>query len=133
MAQSQIRKTNWKEKVGRWTVLMVFLFVGLWVNEWLDSAGKLPHEEKTLIKTPDNWFIGESRDCISMPTEPRGYAFSRVDCAVEGRQAAPYQHMKIRFWGHKGQPENALIYWNCLREEDRFTCRETSAFRKPRP
>jgi hypothetical protein len=131
MAQSQVRKANWKEKIGGWTVLILFLFVGLWVKEWLDSAGKLPHEEETLIRASDNWFIGESRDCISIPTEPRGYAFSRIDCGAQG-QAARYRRMKIRFWGRKGQPENAIIYWNCLRKEDRFTCRETSAFRKPR-
>jgi hypothetical protein len=94
----------------------------------LDAAGNVPHNEESLITAQENWLVGESKDCSSVPLDApaegkeRGYALSYVSC-----DDGPVRQMKIRFWGREEQPESALVRWRCTREDGGFTCTEVSA------
>ena len=91
----------------------------------------IPHRTESLITAQGNWFVGESKSCSSVPfTAPSegketGYALSSIAC-----DDGPVRQVKIRFWGRQEQPEYAIVYWKCTREDDGFTCLELSGVPK---
>ncbi len=110
---------------GCFAVLIVACLLAGRLYDWLDAEGNVPHQEESLITAQENWFVGENKDCSSVPlgapSEGRknGYALSYIYC-----DDGPVHQVKIRFWGREEQPEYALVHWKCTREDSGFTCAE---------
>ena len=81
-----------------------------------DQAGWMSHVTETTITVPGDWLVGEMKPCESRGAD----AFAEMDCGgLNDKQ------MRVTFWGRAQQPEYAVAYWNCTRNDDDFTCRET--------
>jgi hypothetical protein len=102
-----------------------------WAYTGIDSIGWMGHREDSVITAQANWFVGESKDCMSYPLDdktaqsikkPTGYAISQISC-----DGGPEHNVKITFFGRTEQPEYAWVSWRCTRNEDSFTCKQTGA------
>ena len=97
----------------------------------MDTSGMIPHTQDSSITAQGNWFVGESKECYSYPLiaslatgQPYGYALNRVNC-----DDGPLHNVNIKFFGRVAQPEYAVVYWRCTREEDEFACYERYGLR----
>jgi hypothetical protein len=108
--------------------LIVYAFVAAFA--FIDGSGWIPHSEETVITAQANWFIGESKDCSSVPLEPstatvsgrnKGFAMSRIEC-----DGGPEHRLNITFYGRTEQPEYVQVQWKCTRESEGLTCKELS-------
>ena len=115
--------------IGVLILIIVLVGVGVGGYTGLDSAGWIPHSEDTVITAQANWFVGESKNCMSAPLNAQaartlnkaaGYAISQVSC-----DDGPEHNVKITFYGRVEQPEYEWVQWRCTRNEDSFTCRQT--------
>ena len=43
--------------------------IGYGTYQGLDSVGLVPHREDSIITAQANWFLGESKDCLSYPVD----------------------------------------------------------------
>jgi len=95
----------------------------------LDSLGWVPHHENSVVTAQANWFVGESKDCLSYPLDAQtartmnkahGYAISQINC-----DGGPEHSVNVTFYGRIEQPEYSRIDWSCTRQEDSFTCKQT--------
>jgi hypothetical protein len=95
----------------------------------IDSVGWMSHREDSVITAQANWFVGESKDCMSYPLDDktaqamgktRGYAISKINC-----DGGPEHNVKVTFFGRTEQPEYSWINWRCTRNEDSFTCKQS--------
>ena len=94
----------------------------------LDSLGWVPHRRDSVVTAEANWFVGESKDCMSNPlnaldasnmNKAKGYAISKIS-----RDGGPEHSIQVMFYGRIEQPEYSWIRWRCTRNEDSFTCRQ---------
>ena len=101
---------------------------------WFDSIGWVSHQEDTSISVSNNWLVGESKECGSVPLDSEaaarlgkevGYTMSDVSC----RDDAPKHQMKVTFYGRKVQPEYNVVTWRCNRDLLSFTCYQTGGQR----
>jgi hypothetical protein len=91
------------------------------VFEELDSNAWVPHREDSIITAQANWFVGESKECMSYPVLlQKGNAISLISC-----DGGPEHSVKVTFYGRVKQPEYRWINWRCTRNEDSFTCKQT--------
>jgi hypothetical protein len=95
----------------------------------IDSVGWIPHRQETVITARENWFVGESKDCISYPLDgsaaaisakPQGYSVAEIGC-----DDGPGHSVNVTFYGRMQQPEYTWIRWRCIRNERSFTCKQT--------
>jgi hypothetical protein len=95
----------------------------------IDSVGWIPHREDSVVTAEANWFVGESKDCMSYPLDDKtaqatgktkGYAIAQVNC-----DGGPEHSVRVTFFGRTEQPEYGWISWRCTRNEDSFTCKQT--------
>jgi hypothetical protein len=102
-----------------------------WIYTGIDSAGWMQHSEESTITAQGNWFVGESKDCISYPLgpktaqemgKPKGYAPSKISC-----DDGPEHSVQITFFGRTEQPESTWVTWRCTRHESSFTCKQTGS------
>lgn len=112
------------------TVVVFLVIIGLYgsgkIERWIDSTGRIPHKSETIITAQANWFVGESKNCNSVPDKAdAGYAFADLECDVNG----PKHQVTAIFWGRRNQPEYDLVLWRCTRRETDFTCKEDGWFR----
>ena len=100
----------------------------------LDNYGWIPHNEDTKITAQANWFVGESKTCVSYPLDARtaqlmgknvGYAMPQVSC-----DDGPEHQIRITFYGREEQPEYMAVSWRCTREANKFTCYELSGMQR---
>jgi hypothetical protein len=115
--------------IGLW----VLFTVGVQLYSWIDSTGWISHREDSLITAKENWFVGESKECRSVPAskgvggllgKPEGYAYTMISC-----DNGPEHNVKITFWGKPEQPGYEVLNWRCTRESDSFTCKQLGAER----
>lgn len=112
-------------------LVMLGIIAGIcyWIYTGIDSEGWMQHSEESSITAQGNWFVGESKDCISYPlddktaqvmSKPPGYALSKIGC-----DDGPEHSVPIAFFGRTEQPEYAWVTWPCTRHESSFTCKQT--------
>jgi len=111
-----------------WVVLLFFTIAVLYLG--LDSVGWIPHHEDTTITAEASWFVGESKECVSIPLDAKtaaaegkdaGYAVTMLHC-----DSGPPRDVRVTFFGRVAQPEYDAVNWKCTREQDGFTCYELS-------
>lgn len=97
--------------------------------EQLDSGGWISHTEESLITAESNWFVGETKDCISYPLNVEaatamhkdyGDATYSINC-----DSGPQHRIEITFYGKTKQPDTAAVEWRCTRSEGSFECKQT--------
>jgi hypothetical protein len=100
-------------------------------DDWNAPVGYSQHSVETSISMDGNWIVGETKECKSYPLSPMvakfvgdepGYAAGYFHC-----DDGPTHKLKVTFYGRYNQPEHQVAYWNCTRESDKFTCRQTGA------
>jgi hypothetical protein len=101
-------------------------------GELADSVlpdGYSQHSVETWISVGDGWIGGETKACKSYPLIPpkatyskkgRGYAVDSFYC-----DDGAMHMVKTNLYGHLYQPEHRIAYWQCTRESESFTCRQT--------
>jgi len=97
--------------------------------EYLDKIGLIKHTVETNVTAQGNWFVGESKPCMTRPytqafaEKKRGYAVEYFNC-----DDGPPHSVSVEFWGRKEQPEYGQVFWKCTRQADKFVCTETAGF-----
>ena len=98
---------------------------------WTPLLSYIPHTVESHITVNQEWLVGESKECTSViiPSvlansinEKAGYAVLSFHC-----DDGPFRNMKVRIFGRTEQPEHKVAKWNCSRESEKFTCRQTGA------
>jgi hypothetical protein len=125
---------EWKEHPIRSAIctLLSLLLIGWWFKG--DDLGFNSHDAEVMVTAQQNWFVGESKQCASVPMPKAddhhrfGYALTDLQCD----DGAPHL-MKVTFWGREEQPAYDLVMWKCRRDEKEFTCKELSGVKKERP
>ena len=134
--------TSWREsymnRAVSIIVAIVLLFLagrGVWVV-WnrLDHAGYVPHDEMTIVYSPD-WQNGEYKTCSTLngngyrapghSTRPQNIL---CDGGVPSGRLEDGKVFDIRFWGEtyvKGRPPEAVLLWTCGRNggDPAITCK----------
>ena len=116
-------------------LLMIMYFVGALVvffYQAVDHVGYISHTEVTEITVSSNWLDGEIKQCDSAVLlsgaasagKPYGYAISAFVC-----DDSPLKTFTVKFFGRTVQPEYVEVQWNCRRELDTFTCKQTGGTR----
>jgi len=109
-------------------VLGVVAYPAYAIYAAIDSSGWIPHREDGVITAQANWFVGESKDCMSYPLDigaartlhkMKGDAITKISC-----DDGPDHNVKITFWGRTEQPEYSWVRWQCTRNEGSFTCKQ---------
>ena len=100
---------------------------------WAGSHGRISHTVDTTITARPDWFIAQSKECVSYPMDAQaataahqdaGYAVDAVYC-----DSGPARQIKVTFYGRLSQPEYDVVNWRCERNSDGFTCYELSGER----
>jgi hypothetical protein len=52
---------------GCLVLLGIIAGICYWAYTGIDSVGWMQHSEEAIITAQGNWFVGESKDCISYP------------------------------------------------------------------
>jgi hypothetical protein len=121
------RNSN-SEGIGCAVALVAIVGLGYACYAGMDSVGWYPHREDSVITARENWFVGESKDCISYPLDAKtarssgrlkGYATAEIDC-----DGGPEHNVPITFWGRTEQPQYQWVTWRCTRNSDSFTCKQ---------
>ena len=126
---------NMKSKAERGTPFVVavglLIFATFGIYNWIDENGYLPHTVEASIQAQQNWLVGETKLCSSVPL---GYQFSQLRNKKEGFVAAlidcnggPYHTMQVKLYGRTEQPEHKAVTWRCTRETESFTSWQTGA------
>jgi hypothetical protein len=99
--------------------------------DWIMPDGYARHSVETSISAQQNWIVGETKACSSFPLrdmeayrlgkEP-GYIAASINC-----DDGPMHTVTVNLYGRLNQPEHRIAYWNCTRESEGFTCRQTGA------
>jgi hypothetical protein len=127
------KPTDHAETAGR-TVVLILAFLGFCAWLAADSFGWIPHRVDSAITAEENWFVGETKECISDSLDeqtakawnkPVGSVVEHVNC-----DDGPEHHVRITFWGQKEQKDIAWARWSCRRESSSFTCKQTGTARK---
>jgi hypothetical protein len=128
MAEVSKKSSNEAQGFGCLVLLAIIAAIVFWIYTGIDSEGWIPHSEDSVITAQANWFVGESKNCLSYPLDaktaqilgkPTGYAISRIAC-----DDGPEHAVKITFYGRTEQPERQWINWRCTRNSDSFTCKQ---------
>jgi hypothetical protein len=113
---------------GCLVLLGIIAGICYWAYTGIDSVGWMQHSEEAIITAQGNWFVGESKDCISYPLgaktaqemgKPKGYALSKISC-----DDGPEHSVQVTFFGRTEQPEYTWVTWRCTRREGSFTCKQ---------
>lgn len=115
--------------------ILLLLLLGGWGNfdlfHWTPLLSYIPHTVESSITVNQDWIVGESKECTSViiPSvlansinKKAGYAVLSFHC-----DDGPFRDMKVRIFGRTEQPEHKITKWNCTRESEEFTCRQTGA------
>jgi hypothetical protein len=122
--------------IGCFASIVIVGFFLFQAYEGLDNSGWIPHDVETRITVGNNWLVGETRECYSLPF-PKGYgvvhgrygyAVAEIFCDA-GPPHDPSHNMKVKFWGRIYQPEHSQhrALWRCTRTSDSFECKQTGA------
>jgi hypothetical protein len=129
---TRMAANEWQDHPIRSTIcVLLTIALGLWFYTG-DEHGFHSHDAEVSIATEANWFIGESKNCASIPLSQAdehhrvGYALTDLNCDDKG---TPHL-MNVTFWGREEQPEYELVMWKCQRDEKEFTCKELLGFKK---
>lgn len=102
-----------------------------------DRVGLLPRVSEVSLTGGQNWPVGQTRRCRTVPLGEEiaarsgrrtGYALANADCG-----AGPEQRMPVTFFGREDQPEYSVVIWDCTRRSDDVVCREKSGVRAAEP
>jgi hypothetical protein len=114
-------------------VAAIFVSITLWL--WMDDSGYIPHDEMTIVYSPD-WQFGEYKSCTTLNgAKPQNIL---CDGGVPSGRIEEGKVFKVRFWGRTydegkaavgGAPDIAptLFYWNCRKNDGgdpSFTCEQ---------
>jgi CHASE2 domain-containing sensor protein len=115
--------------------ILLLLLMGGWGDfdlfHWTPLLSYIPHAVESSITVNQDWIVGESKECTSViiPSvfansinKKTGYAVLSFHC-----DDGPFRDMKVRIYGRTEQPEHKIAKWNCTRESEGFTCRQTGA------
>jgi hypothetical protein len=131
MATATKNADNSGEGIGCLVLLAVLGYGCYWAYTEIDSVGWIRHNEESVITAQANWFVGESKDCVSYALDakaaqalnkPTGYVLSKIDC-----DGGPEHNVPVTVFGRTEQPEHTWINWRCTRNESSFTCKQTEA------
>lgn len=113
--------------VGLGALLIWYLFQAYdWV---VDSSGYVSHSVEASISAQQNWIVGETKPCFSVPLDKNtakllnksvGYVAETITC-----DDGPYHTIQVKLYGRTEQPKLKVVTWRCTRETDSFTCRQT--------
>jgi hypothetical protein len=127
------RPTEDTATAGRFVVLaLAFLGYCAWLVA--DASGWIPHRVDSAITAQENWFVGETKECISDPLDEQtakavnksvGSVVEHINC-----DDGPEHKVRIMFWGQKKQKDIAWATWSCTRESSSFTCKQTGTAKK---
>ncbi len=131
-------------KIRGWIGAILLLFIVRWFAPldigpatWADVAddimpdGYAGHSVETAVSVDEHWIVGETKACKSYPYIPQiatflkkglGYAADSLNC-----DDGPMHMVKATLYGRLNQPEHRIVYWNCTRNPENFTCRQTGA------
>jgi hypothetical protein len=91
------------EGLGCLVLLAICASLAYGVYEVLDSVGWIAHHEDIVVTAQTDWFVGESKDCVSYPLNEdvaRGVsAIANVRC-----DEGPEHRVKVTFYGRVRQP-----------------------------
>lgn len=114
--------------IGSILLLLAFRFE---LFHWTPVLSYIPHSVETSISVDENWIVGETKECKSYPLISRvaphlgkepGYAAGSLHC-----DDGPMHTVRVTFYGRLNQPEHKIAYWQCTRNPEAFTCRQTRA------
>jgi hypothetical protein len=116
--------------------VLVLMFVVILVPDRLDEAGYIPHDELTIVYSPD-WQIGEYKTCSTLngngDKSPEHSARKKnifCDGGVPSGRPEDGKAFKVRFWGRtyiKSEPLEKYMLWNCRKNgggDPSITCEQ---------
>jgi hypothetical protein len=108
-------------------ILGSLLYLGVWIYSELDDAGRIPHDEMTIVYSPD-WQNGEYKSCSTLngngyksPEHSKRPQNILCDGGVPSGRLEDGKALKVRFWGRtyvKTKPLEEIFSWNCWKNED---------------
>lgn len=101
------------------------------VADWILPDGYSRHSVETWVSVGDDWIVGETKACKSYPLIPVAAHYFREESgnAVGSFLCddGPKHKVKVTLYGRLNQPEHRTAYWDCTRNPETFTCRQTGA------
>ena len=135
-----------KLKIFVWTGAIFLILLWIFFSDSLATAGPaswvdvydgvMPegysrHSVETWVSADENWIVGETKECKSYPLIPVGARyFGREPGDASGSFLCgdgPKHRVSVNFYGRLNQPEHKTAYWDCTRNPESFTCRQTGA------
>jgi len=99
-------------------VICSLMVYAVWLG--FDDKGYIPHSKETSITAESTWLVGESKTCISSPSDKNGDVTRLIYCD-KGEE----HRIAITFWG-KTEREDArartAVEWKCVKKSDSFVC-----------
>ena len=119
--------------LGAVVLLVLVGLGGLAIWDRLDGAGYVPHEEMTIVYSPD-WHNGEYKICSTQ--NGNGYKSPEhsstpqnilCDGGVPSGRLEDGKVFKVQFWGKtfiKTKPFETPLLWNCLKSDAYIVCEQ---------
>jgi hypothetical protein len=108
--------------------------LGLVIWDRLDDTGHIPHDEMTIVYSPD-WQIGEYKTCSTLngngyksPEHSKRSQNILCDGGVPSGRLEDGKVLKVRFWGRtyrRSMPLETFLLWNCRKNgggDSSITC-----------